>query len=552
MQTTTRLVHILVTLFATSTQLVSAQGKLYELPGDMPSDYYGWTVSNVGDLTNDSRADILVGAPTQATPGYIDVISGSDGSNVTTIAIPGAGGIYDIEVVYAGDFNNDGCSDFAVGSWQIAHVVTSPGVVYVYSGQDYSILATLQGQTVGDEFGSAMVCLGDITGDGCSDLAVGASADDPNGTLSGRVTVHAGPSGTTIFSMPGEDAYESFGKAVSALDDVTGDGLSELIVGSHKKDTQNGDSSGQVVVLSGADMAVVHTLLGQSAGDIFGWSVAGSEDVSGDSVPDIIVGAPAADYAGYRSGRLYAYSGVDASLVFSVDGVSASEELGSTVASLGDTDGDFRAEVLASAPYYRHQGMTSAGRVDIVSGATGAAISSVYGESPFEQLGRALSSAGDINLDGTNDIVVGGPTANQATGVAKVLTPACGTLSQYGIGCVGSGGLAPTLSATGCASAGAAIHLSLDSGLGGAPGILVAGEVASATPLGGGCTLLVFPLQSVQGIALDGQGAGSGLLELELTLPIPIIINAVHIQAFIVDQGGAKGYSASNGVRVTF
>jgi WD40 repeat protein len=134
---------------------------------------------------------------------------------------------------------------------------------------------------------------------------------------------------------------------------------------------------------------------------------------------------------------------------------------------------------------------------------------------------------------------------------ATVVMSECpGHIEAYGAGCAGSGGFVPALDVSGCATAGGAITVSIDGGLGGASAFLLLGLGQGSAPLKG-CTLLVSPLlPPLLPLALPGSGAGNGALSLPALLPTSLPDMSFTLQAWIQDAGAPKGWASTNGVQL--
>jgi len=88
------------------------------------------------------------------------------------------------------------------------------------------------------------------------------------------------------------------------------------------------------------------------------------DDVDGDGIPDVVVGAPGASPGGLRSaGTAFVFSGATGKLLLRLDGQEADASFGASVAIAGDLDGDGRAEVLVGAPFASPGGQRGAGSV---------------------------------------------------------------------------------------------------------------------------------------------------------------------------------------------
>lgn len=129
-----------------------------------------------------------------------------------------------------------------------------------------------------------------------------------------------------------------------------------------------------------------------------------------------------------------------------------------------------------------------------------------------------------------------------------VYASTCGPIAAYGSGCAGSGGFTPSLSVSGCPTPGGTITVDIAGGLGGAPVLLFVSTSSTSVPLGGGCTLLVFPWIEIHSFTLLGAGNGNGVFS--VTAPIATSVPAIpaFLQGVVLDPGGFKGYSMTNGI----
>jgi len=144
---------------------------------------------------------------------------------------------------------------------------------------------------------------------------------------------------------------------------------------------------------------------GDASNLYFGWAVADLADVDADGVTDVIVSDP------YRSGggAAYVYSGADGSQIYQWL-TSGANTFGYAIADAGDANADGKHDVLIGDP-------TGAGAVELRSGATGALLHRFTGASAGDGLGTAVSSAGDVNADGHDDLLLGAGRVDSAAGV---------------------------------------------------------------------------------------------------------------------------------------
>lgn len=181
--------------------------------------------------------------------------------------------------------------------------------------------------------------------------------------------------------------------------DVDGDGLPDVVAGSSNSSIA-GPTFGTVRVLKGSTGAVIHIVNGASTGSGFGASVALLGDLNGDGRAEFAVGSPTDAVGGANAGALYVYSGLDASLLYARQG-AAGERLGAQLAAAGDVDLDGVPDLLI--------GMGSAGggagRVELLSGATWALILPAFVGAPAAAIGNVIAAGGDVDGDGVPDFM---------------------------------------------------------------------------------------------------------------------------------------------------
>ncbi len=311
----------------------------------------------------------------------------------------------------------------------------------------------INGALAGDNSGRSVSSAGDVNNDGYDDLIVGANLADPNGDRSGAsyvvfgkadntapVNLLAIANGTGGFVINGASAGDNSGRSVSSAGDVNGDGFADLIVGAAGADP-NGSYSGASYVVFGkaggtpVNLSAIGTggfvINGALAGDRSGFSVSSAGDVNNDGFDDLIVGAFNADPNGSYSGASYVVFGkanntapVNLSAIasgtggFVINGASAGDLSGISVSSAGDVNNDGFADLIVGASDADPNGISSGASYVVFGKANGtpvnlSAIASgtggfvINGASAGDRSGFLVSSAGDVNGDGYDDLIVG-------------------------------------------------------------------------------------------------------------------------------------------------
>lgn len=358
--------------------------------------YFGWAISELRDIDGDHVSDLVIGEVNGGSHirGRVWVYSGRTGR----LIFRRAGRANDqngYAVADAGDVNGDGVPDIVSGAPGVGNAV---GHAYVYSGATGKTLMRLHGHHPGDQFGAAVASAGDVNGDGHADLLIGAPG---SGSAVGRAYVISGRTHHIIRVLSAHRPGDGFGVGTARSDDLNGDGVSDLIVGASSSATAG---QGAAYVYSGKTGKLLFRIRGEHGNVAFGvFFVAGVGDTNGDGVPDIYVGDYASNNAGSAGGFAAVYSGVDGSRLHAWRG-AAGEGLGPGRAA-GDVNHDGRVDLIIGE-YTSSDGAPQAGKVKVVSGATGRVLRTITSTTPNENLGFDAVGVGDTNGNGTIDYLV--------------------------------------------------------------------------------------------------------------------------------------------------
>ena len=267
-------------------------------------------------------------------------------------------------------------------------------------------------------FGRSLAGIGDVNGDTVPDIAAGAQAQDVGSIINqGQVFLFSGATGSLLqtLNLPGTPQTANFGSSLAGVGDVNGDTVPDLAVGAESSDVNTFNNQGQVFVFSGANGNLLLTLndpIPQPSA-LFGSSLAGIEDVNGDSVQDIAVGARAQDVDGiFDQGQAFVFSGATGNLLFTLNHPSPPQVFvlfGFPIAGIGDVNGDTVPDLATGAFFQDVSGNFRQGQVFVFSGATGTLLFTLDDPNPQAgaQFSRSLAGIGDVNGDTVPDLAVG-------------------------------------------------------------------------------------------------------------------------------------------------
>ncbi len=282
---------------------------------------------------------------------------------------------------------------------------------------------TAESNQVSAYFGTSVSTAGDVNGDGYSDVLVGADFFDNGEFDEGRAFLYlgsaSGVAATPAWTAEPNQAGANFGGPLAYAGDVNGDGFGDVIVGAHAySNGESGEGAAFVYLGSptGLGAAPAWSAEGNQAGASFGYGVSAAGDVNGDGYDDVLVGAPNYDAGQADEGRAFLYLGSPAGLAatpaWTAEGNQVNTYFGTRagLTTAGDVNGDGFDDVIVGAPNFDNT-LTDEGYASVYLGsAAGLAVTpvwTVYGNSAGALFGQAVNAAGDVNGDGFADVIVG-------------------------------------------------------------------------------------------------------------------------------------------------
>ena len=370
---------------------------LREWDGEAMNDQFGWIARPIGDVDRDGITDIVTSAPGTpgpgtTAPGHVYLYSTKTGKLVWKADGEGNDRL-GTGVEGAGDTNKDGVPDV---------IASAPGSgrAYVYSGKDGHVLLTMKAETAADNFGAHASGVGDVNGDGYDDVIVGAPGNAANGAGAGRAYVYSGKDGSLLLTLSGAHAGDGFGAAVAG--GKRGSRVF-LIVGAPGAGAAHGGRSYVYTSLTQKPAFVIEAdETGAALGAMF-LSVLG--DADGDKIPDIYVSDFSNGAKGPSTGRIYVHSGKDGHRLLTLTGEGAGEGFGIGPANAGDVNHDGHDDLIVGAWQYAGAA-PSGGRAYLYSGKDGSLLKTYTGKIPGETFGFDAVGVGDIDGDGTIDLLI--------------------------------------------------------------------------------------------------------------------------------------------------
>jgi hypothetical protein len=378
--------------------------------GSNLNDEFGNLVFCAGDVNNDGYDDVLIKKSYDVLYLYF---GGSEMDNISDIQVTAE--IHNlISASSSGDVNNDGYDDIIMASY--CYQFSGKSWIY-FGGNNVDNIAdvTITGEIHDNDFGIKVANAGDVNKDGFDDLLVGAPGYNryiENQKIcsyaQGIVYLYYGGENfdnTPDLVFKGNRLYNRFGLNISSAGDLNGDGYSDIVISG--EDDNCADAV--FIYYGGAIMDTTPDLLieGLNYSTYYFGNKTFACNLNGDEYDDLVVNGIKSTWSGNK-GMAYLYYGgniMDNQCDLYIEGFAGTSNTFPSIASSGDVNNDGFDDIIFGDPNYLddysdlmtfiyYGGSNMDNKADVTLTSTG-------------RFGYNVASAGDVNNDGYDDVIVG-------------------------------------------------------------------------------------------------------------------------------------------------
>ncbi len=330
-----------------------------------------------------------------------------------------------------GDVNGDGYDDLIVAAPDYAHYFEGEGAVFIYYGSEDG-LSDLPGWSRYGEhdssgFGRCVSIHGDVNGDGFDDVLVGSHQYTLTKLNEGKVYFYPGgpdgPDTIPTWTMVSNRKGAKLGEAVAIVGDLDADGFDDICVGAHGWDDDEilgdsiGNKAGKAWVFlgtpDGPDIEENFVEVGAQTDNNIGVSLDRAGDINNDGFMDLAIG-------GYifliGDGMICVFNsdenGVDEEMEFvAIGGAEDTSFYAINLSTAGDLNGDSYDDIVIGAPRFDALGIYQSGKLHVHYGGPDGLSEEIgwigTGSQYDERWAFNVNEGGDINNDGYGDLLVG-------------------------------------------------------------------------------------------------------------------------------------------------
>jgi len=333
-----------------------------QLGGGVPEKIFAQSVAGAGDVNGDGFSDVIIGASDGVGAGKAYIYYGDALLNFPpkTLITVSSNNSFGDTVAGAGDVNGDGFDDVIIGDHNYFYTTNRRGRVFVFHGSSKGVATqpatVIEENNGGNYFGISIAGIGDVNGDGYSDIAICPLRYSNGEDTEGAIFVYNGSGQgipSTYSCLLESNQAGAFLSSVSGAGDVNGDGFDDVLAGAFgysQGQPQEGAGFLYFGSINGLANSTPIIVEGNEANQLYGWRTSGAGDVNGDGFDDILIGGKV------NRTRLYygRAAGLDLTSSLTLQSSQDDSWFGASFAGAGDVNGDGFADIIIGAREYDH------------------------------------------------------------------------------------------------------------------------------------------------------------------------------------------------------